>query len=88
MARFGSPSTIPTSGKAQYDGVVLLKLTDTTDQGFDAAAGQVNIDVAFDSSAIDGSTYNFVDGSGDTMAGQLTISSGTIDRMISVLDVV
>ena len=81
LAGFSDPSNIPTSGSAQFEGVVLLQLSDTTDRIFDRAACRVNIDVTFDGSTIVGSAQSFVDGNGIGIAGQLDISSGTIDRM-------
>lgn len=80
--RYTDLSSIPTSGSATYDGYFAGQLANTTDDITDTLIGVMTLNVGFTSSSaqFSGSVSGFVDSDENAVAGQLTLSAGSLDR--------
>ncbi len=72
---FTDPSTLPTAGAYEYNGVLGVALEDSR-----VAAGDLNLTARFDQSDIVGSVTNIVSADEIRLSGQLDISEGMIVR--------
>lgn len=72
---FTSPTTLPSSGSATYDGVIGANL----DNG-SAVAGDLELIANFGSDSISGSASNFFDDQENSLGGSLAISDSFLDR--------
>jgi len=77
-AGFTDPATLPGSGGATYDGVLILDAQ--IGSGQIDLAGAVQLGVDFGSSSISGQANGFRDASEQNYLGVLSISNGSIDR--------
>jgi hypothetical protein len=78
---YTDPSSLPTTGSAQYNGVMGLAV-DGGETPDSVLLGELTMDVGFDQNAISGSVTNIVDRNNDRYEGQLALSNGVIDRTV------
>jgi hypothetical protein len=78
---YTDPSSLPTSGSAQYNGVMGVYVGDEENGGI--IAGDLRLDVAFSGAdPITGRVTNLVDQDNTRYQGQLNISGSDLDRTI------
>lgn len=75
-------STIPTGGSATYDGYLSGRLANRTDTITDTLIGAMTLNVGFSGTSVQvsGSVRNVVDSGNAALSGQLTLSSGSLNR--------
>jgi hypothetical protein len=69
------PSTLPTSGSANYDGTLFIETPANVD-----ILGKLEMAFDFDNDSFNGKATDFVDDDNDTYDGQLDITNGDINR--------
>lgn len=77
----GLPS-VPTSGTATYDGYFSGALSNTTDNVTDSLIGALSLGVQFRATTVtvSGTVSDFVDSNDNALTGELTLSTGSLDR--------
>ena len=75
-------SVIPTTGSAEYAGFVYGELSNDSDTITDSVIGSLNLEVGFNAggASFGGSASGFVDEDDNDLAGNLTVSNGSLDR--------
>jgi hypothetical protein len=75
-------SVIPTTGSAEYAGFVYGELSNDSDTITDSVIGSLNLEVGFNAggASFGGSASGFVDEDDNDLTGNLTVSSGSLDR--------
>lgn len=75
-------STIPQSGAITYNGYLSGSLSNTSDVLTDTMVGALEMDIAFNGAGVtvSGRADGFRDSNGRSLTGELTLSSGDLDR--------
>ena len=77
-AGFTDPSTLPTSGSAQYTGTAIIEVEDEDPY---TLAGDLELNVGFaDAGSVSGTIGDLVDEDDDEYDGEILMTGGTIDR--------
>lgn len=79
---FTEMTSLPTTGAAAYAGYVNGIMSNRTDSVPDAFVGRISVQVAFDeANMVSGTAGDFLDDQGFSLAGNLNLSGGRLDRM-------
>ena len=77
---YTDPASLPTTGSAQYNGVMDLVMGRDTDDPASALAGDLMLDVSFAENSISGSVTDIVDRNNDRYRGSLNVEDVSFNR--------